>query len=667
MSLNPNIVPALAEALEKKGYTSLTEVQESVLAPEAKDADLLVSAQTGSGKTAAFGMAIAPTLLEDAETFEHAGKPLALIVAPTRELALQVQRELVWLYGVARGRIASCVGGMDPRTERRALERGCHIVVGTPGRLCDHIKRRALDLSGLKAIVLDEADEMLDFGFREDLEFILDAAPEERRTLMFSATVPRSIATMAKRYQKDAVRISTVGEQQQHGDIDYRAMAVAPADRENAIINVLRFYDAKSAIVFCGTRMAVNRTAARFGNRGFSVVALSGELSQSERTHALQAMRDGRARVCVATDVAARGIDLPGLELVIHADLPTNSDTLKHRSGRTGRAGQKGTCALIVANSQRGRANRLLRDAKIQAEWCNAPSLDDIKQKDRERLLSDPSLSETYDEDALAFAKELLERHGAEQVAAAFLNRTQSEMPAAEELVNMPAPSGRDDGPKARRDPFTDGVWFEASVGRKQNAEPRWLLPMICKLGGITKKEVGSIKIEQNSSRFEITGKKADRFWESVVAKGGGENNLKVTKASGGPSSSDERSSYNPDRSAPSTGKTNARHQAKKHGEKSYTGKPKSSDDRPSKPKSFDDRPPKPKSFDERPSKPKFDDRPGKPKPAGRPGGKLAGKFAGKPGGKPINKTDGKPGAKRPSPAGSEWTLKRKKRKPKSD
>ncbi|MEK9970623.1 MAG: DEAD/DEAH box helicase, partial [Ferrovibrio sp.] len=188
--------------------------------------------------------------------------------------------------------------------ERQALNAGAHIVVGTPGRLKDHIERGALDISALRAVVLDEADEMLDLGFREDLEFILDAAPVERRTLLFSATVAKPIAQLAKRFQKDAIRIATTSTTERHADIAYRALTVAPNERENAIINVLRFHDAKSAIVFCGTRMAVTHLTARLSNRGFTVVALSGELSQNERTHALQAMRDGRAQVCVATDVA---------------------------------------------------------------------------------------------------------------------------------------------------------------------------------------------------------------------------------------------------------------------------------------------------------------------------------------------------------------------------
>ncbi|MDP2734297.1 MAG: DEAD/DEAH box helicase, partial [Hoeflea sp.] len=361
------IQPAIARALAKRGYDTLTPVQEGMLAPELRDADLLVSAQTGSGKTVAFGISLAPTLLGDEETLPRAGAPMALAIAPTRELALQVERELAWLYAEAGARIATCVGGMNMTTERQTLQRGAHIVVGTPGRLRDHIDRGSLDLSALRAVVLDEADEMLDLGFRDDLQFILDAAPDKRRTLMFSATVPQGIATLAKRYQTKAVRVTTAGDQKQHLDIEYRALSVAPNDREHAVINVLRYYDAKNAIVFCGTRATVNHLTARFSNRGFSVVALSGELSQNERTHALQALRDGRAKVCVATDVAARGLDLPDLELVIHADLPKNPESLLHRSGRTGRAGRKGVSALIVPHSARRRTERLLSDARIAA------------------------------------------------------------------------------------------------------------------------------------------------------------------------------------------------------------------------------------------------------------------------------------------------------------
>ena len=208
--------PALAAALSAKGYKALTPVQDAVLASELDSVDMLVSAQTGSGKTVAFGLALASTLLENAERLPRADLPMAVVIAPTRELAMQVKRELDWLYNKAGGQVASCVGGMDMRDERRALGRGVHIVVGTPGRLCDHIKRGSLDMSELQAVVLDEADEMLKMGFREEIEVILGAAPEERRTLMFSATVPKTIASLAKKFQRDAVRVNTAAEAKQH-------------------------------------------------------------------------------------------------------------------------------------------------------------------------------------------------------------------------------------------------------------------------------------------------------------------------------------------------------------------------------------------------------------------------------------------------------------------
>lgn len=531
------IVPALGRALDKRGYTELTQVQKAVLELEPEGADALVSAQTGSGKTVAFGIALAPSLLDGAESFDRAAAPLGLAVAPTRELALQVKRELEWLYAETGAVIASCVGGMDIRTERRALERGAHIVVGTPGRLCDHIRRNALDMSDLRAVVLDEADEMLDLGFREDLEFILDAAPAERRTLMFSATVSRTIANLAKNYQRDAVRITTAAEQKQHGDIEYRGFLAIPQERENAIINVLRYHEARNALVFCNTRATVNHLTARFNNRGFSVVALSGELSQSERTHALQAMRDGRARVCVATDVAARGIDLPNLELVVHADLPTNSETLLHRSGRTGRAGRKGVSALIVAPNGRRRAERLLRDAKVRLEWTSPPSADEVLQRDDERLMADPHLEDPIQENEADFVKALLEKHGAEQIAAAFVRLHRAKLSAPEDVteVTIQDGGGMREERAPRREEFDESVWFSLSVGRKQNAEPRWLIPLLCRAGDITKREIGAIKMQQDETFVQLDAACVDRFLAAIGPQAVLERSIRVVQLEGTP------------------------------------------------------------------------------------------------------------------------------------
>ncbi|PWW01651.1 ATP-dependent RNA helicase DeaD [Hoeflea marina] len=540
MTLNPSIEPALAQALEKRGYESLTPVQESVLNPELRDADLLVSAQTGSGKTVAFGMAMAATLLGGEPAFGRPGASLALVIAPTRELAMQVERELTWLYGEAGARIATCVGGMNMMTERRTLERGVHVVVGTPGRLRDHIERGYLDLSAIRAVVLDEADEMLDLGFRDDLEFILDASPDARRTLMFSATVPSGIANLAKRYQRDAVRVTTAGDRKQHLDIEYRALSVAPNDRENAVINVLRYYDAKNALVFCGTRATVNHLVARFSNRGFSVVALSGELSQNERTHALQALRDGRAQVCVATDVAARGLDLPDLELVIHADLPKNPESLLHRSGRTGRAGRKGVSALIVPYAARRRTERLFSDARIEATWARPPSAEEIVARDDERLLADSTLTEAVHEDEALMVAALLEQHGADKVAAAFVRMHRAKRTAPEELIDngpVAAPGGTYPERSAPRDhqALQDGVWFSLSLGRKQQAEPRWLLPMLCRAGHVTKNDIGSIRIHDTETHVEIAGAAVARFLAAVGPTKKIEKTITVTQLVGAP------------------------------------------------------------------------------------------------------------------------------------
>ncbi len=541
------VVPALGQALSARGYANLTPVQKAVLESGHQDADVLVSAQTGSGKTVAFGLAIAPNLLNGADRFEHCDAPLALVVAPTRELALQVRRELGWLYGKTASVLASCVGGMDMRDERRALQRGAHIVVGTPGRLCDHIRRGSLDTSRLKAVILDEADEMLDLGFREDLEFILDSAPDERRTLMFSATVPQTIAKLARQYQRDAVRITTSEEKKQHGDIEYRALTVAPRERENAIINVLRFYEAKNALVFCNTRATVNHMVARFNNRGFSVVALSGELSQNERTHALQSMRDGRARVCIATDVAARGIDLPNLDLVIHAELPNNPETLLHRSGRTGRAGRKGVSALIVEHKGRKRAERLLRFAKLAATWAAPPSADEVNRRDEQRMLADPMLTEPMIEEEQAFVRQLLDSHSAEQVATAFVRLNRAGRSAPEELQEVPvhvpesySQDGRPDraerdSQKRHRNEFENSIWMSLSVGRKQNAEPRWLIPLICNAGGITKREIGSIRMQNSETFVQLDADHADSFFETLGPNRTLEKNITVTRLEGTP------------------------------------------------------------------------------------------------------------------------------------
>ncbi len=664
----------------------MTPVQEAVSDPALAGVDLLVSAQTGSGKTVGFGLAIADTVLGEEDKFAPAATPLALVIAPTRELAMQVKRELAWLYGEAGAVMASCVGGMDMRDERRALERGAHIVVATPGRLRDHIMRGSIDLSDLRAVVLDEADEMLDLGFREDLEFILGESPDERQTLLFSATVPPAIAGLAKSYQRDAQRISTVAEKSQHSDIEYQAMSVAARDDENAIINVLRYFESPNAIVFCNTRAMVNRLLSRLSNRGFSVVALSGELSQAERSHALQAMRDGRARVCVATDVAARGIDLPNLDLVIHAELPNSHETLLHRSGRTGRAGRKGVSALVVPPKALRKAERLLKMAKLQAVWGNAPSAEMIKERDGERMLADPAWAEAPASSEEAMIAKLAEEFSPSQLAAAYLRLWNAGRSAPEEL------SAANAKPEPRA-PFGPSVWFSLATGRDNGADPRRLLPMLCRAGDITKSDIGAIRIQQSESFAEIRETHVDGFLKAMGADMVLDDGTKVTRLATPPNLPAGRPSGGPRKSGGYEGKRPHRGQdgpreGGSRDKKPYGGDKPRGDrfDRPER-KDRADRPRhKPAAPREpnavvnevsprskpaaKPAAPKAESKPSYRAGAADPGKswrKEGGKATGKPAGKPAGKFGGKSSDERgpkgpPPPKGKANSKKNKAR-----
>ncbi|WGF90165.1 DEAD/DEAH box helicase [Marinivivus vitaminiproducens] len=560
----PSTHPALEAALAERGYQEPTPVQAAVLADDARGRDLLVSAQTGSGKTVAFGLAAAATLLGEEERFGPAGLPVALVVAPTRELALQVHKELGWLYGQTGARVVSCVGGMEIRREQRALKDGSHIVVGTPGRLRDHIERGFLDVSGLRVVVLDEADEMLDLGFRDDLEAILDATPEARRTLLFSATIARNIVALTKRYQQDALRIDTLVQNQPHGDIDYQAIRVAPGQVEHAVVNVLRFHEAPASLVFCSTREAVRRLHAGLLERGFNAVALSGELSQAERSHALHNVRVGRARICVATDVAARGLDLPALDLVVHADLPNDKATLLHRSGRTGRAGRKGTSVLLVPYNRRRRAEQMLAAAGVDVLWSGAPSADSIRLRDQARMVADPVLTEAPGDEDLAAGRALLKDRSPEAIAAALVRIWRSAMPAPEDLFEeLPAETVKPargarleaDGPQAG-----DRVWFRMAIGRRNNADPKWLVPLICRQGHVTKKEIGAIRIFADETKFEIAAASADAFAQAVQQAG--EDDVRIERAATAPGIAARRAPHrgrpSPDRWQGRKGKPNA-------------------------------------------------------------------------------------------------------------
>lgn len=524
--------PTLQTALAAHGYTTPTAVQSAVLDPAYAGRDLLVSARTGSGKTVGFGLAMADAIL-DGERAHTVQSPLALVVAPTRELAMQVQRELTWLYAPAGGKVAACVGGMEYRAQLRALSGGAQIVVGTPGRLCDLVDKGALDLSKLKVLVLDEADEMLDMGFRDELEKLLQTAPVERRTLLFSATLPDATLGLARRYQKEAVRVN-VATTEAHADIAYKVHVVAQGDREAALVNVLRHLDAPSAIVFLATREGVHHLHSRLSERGFPAAALSGDFTQAERSRALQALRDGRAKVLVATDVAARGLDVPALDLVVHFDLPMDHATLLHRSGRTGRAGRKGTAVMLVPPSKRRLAQRLVAGAKVKAVWSDPPSLADVMAADQGRLVRDLAPTGDLSEEDRSVARQLLAEHDPEALVASLVKARRESNPAAEDVVaapRAPEPAPRPGaGPPGPSGP-DHGVWFRVNVGREHGADPRRLLPLICRRGNITSADVGPIRIYGSESRFLVADPVADAFETEVRRPDRREPNVRFLRA----------------------------------------------------------------------------------------------------------------------------------------
>ena len=263
-----NIEEQIDANLKLRGYKELTPIQKAIMEKDITGRDALVSAQTGSGKTVAFGLSIVSDILNNNKS-KFFKLPSVLIIAPTRELALQVQNELDWLYSKTNICIVSCVGGMDMRTEKRNLKKFPDIILGTPGRLKDYLEREVINLSKLKVVVLDEADEMLNLGFREELEYILSQTPKERRTLLFSATFSKQIEKLASKFQNNALRISTIEKNKQHIDIEYHAIKVTSRNIEYAIMNTLRYHEGKKSLVFCGTRANVNHLTSRLNNRGF--------------------------------------------------------------------------------------------------------------------------------------------------------------------------------------------------------------------------------------------------------------------------------------------------------------------------------------------------------------------------------------------------------------
>ena len=368
----------LLRAISRKGFTSATIVQQKVLEADLENADLIVRAKTGSGKTLAFLL----PLLRDMEIGERF--PRILILSPTRELAQQTAKEAEWLTRFMDLAVVSLVGGLEMSPQLRALRDGAAIVVGTPGRTLDHIERGSLNTQNVRCVVLDEGDQMLDMGFREELEGILDTLPMERRTWLFSATMPQEVRELSKRYLNDPITISLVHDGDQHEDILHRVYMIPSRRRFEGLVNILLWERPKRSLMFCHTRLESIEVAQKLQDEGFNAAALHGDMTQRERNAVLASFKSGSMPYLVATNVAARGLDVEGVTHVIQLGLPDDRDTFVHRSGRTGRAGNEGINLTLLSPLEAARFKMMLRSSQIKVEWQDVPSLDLVRTVQRE-------------------------------------------------------------------------------------------------------------------------------------------------------------------------------------------------------------------------------------------------------------------------------------------
>jgi ATP-dependent RNA helicase DeaD len=444
MTALASVPQPLRSAIEARGFADLTVVQSAVLSNEAADRDLQISSQTGSGKTVALGLVLAPLLLQAAAQ-RGKRKPVALVIAPTRELAVQVRGELAWLFaGVETLEVECVTGGSSVMQEKRRLSSRPLVVVGTPGRMLDHVRSGALDCSEVAQLVLDEADRMLDMGFREELEAILDATPATRRTHLVSATFPAEIQRLARKYQTDPLPIQGTRLGAANEDIEHTGHLVRLHDRYAAIVNTLLLTGDERTLIFVNTRAQAGELAAQLSADGFAAAPISGELEQNQRTRTLDAFRSGVTTTLVATDVAARGLDIPDVAVVIHTDAPFDAESYTHRAGRTGRAGRKGRSVLLSTPMRQKKIEMLLSRAKVKLQWREVPTVAAVEKalakRERRQIREFLEAAAEPSESQIEFAQKLLEGSDAAQVVARLIEKGRDPRHAAALEINPIAP-----------------------------------------------------------------------------------------------------------------------------------------------------------------------------------------------------------------------------------
>jgi ATP-dependent RNA helicase DeaD len=506
----------LRTAMVARGFEKLTSVQEAVLSAASAGRNLRISSQTGSGKTLALGLRLADDLIS--ENAGSAAGPRVLLITPTRELAVQVAGELNWLFAQVRGVAVEVVtGGSDIGRERRALRKAPCVLVGTPGRLLDHMRTRTLNCSSIRQVVLDEADQMLDMGFREELEAILEGLPEDRCSHLVSATFPAAVKRLADRFQKDPLHVEGTRLGEANADIQHVAHRIRPHELERALVNVLLHSRGERVLVFVRRRIDATELSERLSANGLAAAPFSGDLNQTQRTRTLNAFKNGEQDILIATDVAARGIDVPEIGMVIHADVPTDVENYTHRSGRTGRAGLKGRSVLMVPNQAQNRVRRILSSAGVEAQWQPVPSPAQIEKRYTKKFRRDlhEILAETEKVSAkqVAYATVLLEQREPAEIIAALLEMAEPQ-PALRGYSVEEVAEGSSAGGAPRRRRSTSGSFqgFEINWGKEKGATASRILSHLCRRGNLSSAEVGAIRIGPSSSTFEIAADGADAF-----------------------------------------------------------------------------------------------------------------------------------------------------------
>lgn len=508
----------LLTAITRKGFERPMPVQVRILEDDAlTEGDLIVQARTGSGKTLAFALPIYNSMERAAR------EPIVLVLSPTRELAQQTAREFAWLGADMGARVATLVGGLDMERQIRSLRDGPCVVVGTPGRVLDHIRRGSFKTDAVRILVLDEGDHMLDMGFRDELEAIMSGMENLEKTWLFSATMPPEVVTLARKYLDAPRKISLVSDVAMHEDIVQRTYIIPGRKRFEGLANVILWEDPSRALVFCATKAETQDIADRLCDEGFRATAIHGDMSQRERNTALSSLRGGRVAILVATDVAARGLDIDGVSHVIQFGLPSNLETFVHRSGRTGRAGHEGANLVLLTSREARQFKYMTQSSHMKMEIVPAPDAAEIEGQTKMRFQQSLVDHALESDEYATWADEILEREDSRLLVAGLLARAYGETPRGYSIrADVAAEMSRDKG-RAEPRPFGSrsgggrppragmdgGVQITIDAGRNDGWEVGPLLGALCRSMGITREDVGNIRLRESSAAVELSPKAA--------------------------------------------------------------------------------------------------------------------------------------------------------------